>query len=82
MNKHELLTIEESRENNSRKFAKKNVKCEKIKHYFEENPKTHIMKTRHSELCDVTFAHKVRLQNSPIIYMQKFLNEEKMVDRL
>ena len=30
---------------------------------------------------DVTFAHKVRLQNSHNIYMQKLLNdEEKMVD--
>ena len=49
-----------------------NVK--EMKHHFKENSKTHIMKTKNSELFEVTFAHKVRVQNSPIIYIKKLLN--------
>ena len=35
------------------------------------------MKTINGEMYDVKNVHTKRLQNSPIIYMQKLLNEEK-----
>ena len=38
------------------------------------------MKTRNPDHFDITFAHKQRLQNSPIIYMQKLLNVEKKME--
>ena len=47
-----------------------------MKSYFEENSKTHIMKTRCPEQFDITFAHKQRLVNSPILHMQRILNKE------
>ena len=80
LNKIELLTLDERRENICKSFAKKNINCDKIKHNFEENPKTHIMKTRISDHFEITFAHKQRLQNSPIIYMQKLLNLDKKME--
>ena len=35
------------------------------------------MKTIHPESYKVTFAHTQRFKNSPIVYMQGLLNEEK-----
>ena len=51
------MFVEGFMENLSRKFAIKNLNCDKIKTYFQDNLKTHIMKTRHPEQHNVTFAH-------------------------
>ena len=42
---------------------------------FPINDKTHGMETRTEERFEVQFAKTGRLQKSPIIFMQKLLNE-------
>ena len=58
-------------------FALKCVKNEKTKHMFPMNKKQHDMETRQEEKFNVQFANTNRLKNSPIIYMQKLLNENE-----
>ena len=58
------------------KFGKLNQNEGKLAHLFQPNPKIHNMKTRHSRLY-TTMTHTKRFQNSPIIMMQKLLNELK-----
>ena len=45
---------------------------------FPINEKQHEMKTRTMEKFEVKFALTRRLQNSPITYMQKLLNEHEL----
>ena len=45
---------------------------------FPMNIKPHEMSTRHGEKFKVQHAHTDRLKNSPIIYMQKLLNENEI----
>ena len=71
-----MISFEERRENLWKHFAHKNVHNVVIKSHFKSNLKTHIMKTQNPETYDITFAHTKRLQNSPIIYMQRLLNGE------
>ena len=58
------------------KFGKINQNEGKISHLFQPNQKTHSMKTRYS-MTNTTRAFTKRFQNSPIIMMQKLLNELK-----
>ena len=58
------------------KFGKLNQNEGKLAHLFEPNPKIHSMKTRHSRIY-TTMANTKRFQNSPIVMMQKLLNELK-----
>ena len=44
---------------------------------FPTNEKPHEMKTRNVDKFKIQFANTGRLQNSPIIYMQKLLNENE-----
>ena len=44
---------------------------------FPQNTNTHEMTTRKKEKFKVQFANTGRLQKSPLIYMQKLLNEEE-----
>ena len=44
---------------------------------FPMNKKQHDMETRQEEKFNVQFANTNRLKNSPIIYMQKLLNENE-----
>ena len=76
LNRLDMISLEERRENLCKHFAHKNVNNAVMKAHFESNLKTHIMKTRNPELYDITFAHTQRLKNSPIIYMQRLLNED------
>ena len=43
---------------------------------FPLNEKEHEMKTRDTERYKVQFALTERLKNSPVIYMQRLLNEQ------
>jgi hypothetical protein len=45
---------------------------------FPKNIKSHDMNTRKEEKYNVQFANTDRLQNSPIIYMQKLLNMDDL----
>ena len=70
-----LETLVDRRENLCLNFALKCVKHEKLRHMFPINDKTHGMETRTEERFEVQFAKTGRLQKSPIIFMQKLLNE-------
>ena len=47
-----------------------------MKDFLPKIQKIHPMVTRFEENFEVDFAHTERLKNSPIIYMQKLLNEQ------
>ena len=70
-----LETLVDRRENLCLNFALKCVKHKKLRHMFHINDKTHGMETRTEERFEVQFAKTGRLQKSPIIFMQKLLNE-------
>ena len=70
-----MESLEKRREKLSLKFARKCVANEKTKHMFPLNNKAHQMKTRGKETFKVQFAKTDRLKKSPIIYMQRLLNE-------
>jgi hypothetical protein len=56
-------------------IAKKCLKNDKIKGNFPTNTKIYPMLTRFEESYDENNAHTKRLQNSPIIFMQRLLNQ-------
>ena len=56
------------------KFAKKCLKNEKMKKFSPANRKMHPMHTRFEEEFEINYAKTERLNNSPIIYMQRLLN--------
>ena len=73
-----LLDLEklcERRENLCLQFAKKCIKHPKMKDLFPLRKKKHGMITRNQEIFQVEDAHTKRLQDSPVIYMQKMLNQ-------
>ena len=73
-----LDTLKARRENLCLNFANKCVKSVKLKHMFPKNLKSHDMSTRNEEAYVVQFANTGRLQKSPLIYMQKLLNEDEL----
>ena len=72
----ELETLASRRKTLCLEFAKKCLKNVKMKCLFSENVKIHEMKTRKREKFKVNHAKTSRLMNSPIIYMQRLLNEQ------
>ena len=73
----ELDTLKQRREQLCLSFALICLKHPKFKKMFPENEKKHEMNTRENEKFKVHFAFTKRLQNSPIIYMQKLLNQNE-----
>ena len=69
----DLDTLEERRDKLCLSSAIKSTKNEKMKSFFILNNKNHQMNTRNKEKYIVNFAN--RFQNSPILYMQRKLNE-------
>ena len=70
-----IESLDSRREQLCLNFAQKCTKNDKLKHMFPKNTKSHEMNTRHEEKYIVQHANTSRLQNSPLIYMQKLLNE-------
>ena len=77
LTKLNLETLDERREVLCLNFAKKCTKHNQLKHMFPLNDKTSEIKTRFKEKYKVQFANTERFQRSPIIYMQKLLNENE-----
>ena len=71
----DLESLSERRERLCLQFARKCLTNNKMKNLFPPNQKTHTMLTRFQENYDVNNAHTTRLQNSPIICMQRLLNQ-------
>ena len=76
LNVLEMETLDDRREILCLEFAKKCLKNEKMKKYFQENKKVHPMITRFEEEYEIDSANTERLKNSPIIYMQRLLNNK------
>ena len=76
LNLLELESLENRREFLCLKFAKKSLKNKKMKSVFIPNIKSHEMNTRNQLNFNINNANTTRLQNSPIIYMQRLLNED------
>ena len=70
-----LETLEARRKYLTLKFAMKAKNHDKMKYLFPLNIKSHSMQTRKSEKYLVTKTNTERFKNSPIISMQKMLNE-------
>ena len=71
----DLEKLNERREHLCLQFAKKCLGHDKMKHLFPKNKKSHVMVTRFEEIHEVNHANTERLKNSPIVYMQRLLNE-------
>ena len=56
------------------RFSKNARDHPKLKHLFDWNPKIHDMKTRNPQIFK-THTNTKRYENSPIVYMQRLLNE-------
>ena len=76
-----IQTLGSRREQLCLDFAKKCAKSDKLRHMFPKNIKSHDMNTRNEEMYNVQHANTERLKNSPIIYMQKLLNENELKNR-
>ena len=72
-----LETLKERREQLCMNFALKCLKNPKFKDMFPINNKSHEMDTRITEKYEVQFALTNRLKDSPVIYMQKLLNQKE-----
>ena len=70
-------TLESRRDTLCLNFAKKCEKNSKLSHMFPKNDNTHKMETRKKEKYVVQFANTGRLKKSPLIYMQRLLNEDE-----
>ena len=75
--------MEDRREQLCLNFAHKCLTNKKMKKMFPLASKDHNMKKRDYEKYHVQFAVPDRLKDSPIIYMQRLLNQnEKMMNKL
>ena len=74
LNSVNLLSLSERRLNICTQWAKKNINSDKMKQYFTKRSRVHTMKTRNIQQYNIQFAHTDRLKNSPVIYMQRLLN--------
>ena len=75
LNYLDIESLENRRTNLCINFAEKCLKKEKFKSMFPLNNKIHDQETRSTEKYQVQFAFNDRLKNSPVIYMQRLLNE-------
>ena len=72
-----LQTLDERRKNLTFQFAETGIKNGTMTDLFQLRKKIHIMNTRKTEYYEVTKAHTKRFQNSPVLTMQRMLNEHK-----
>ena len=71
----QLETLENRRKTLTLSFVKRSLSDGKFRYLFPLRRKPHIMKTRHPNKYKTTHALTERFKNSPIITMQKLLNE-------
>ena len=74
LEKTDLESLVERREELCLKFAKSCIKNETVRDMFPLNPADYSVETRDREIYHVTMAHKERLRRSAIPYMQRLLN--------
>ena len=72
----QLENLKNRRESLCLQFAKKILNNTKMKRLFHKIPKKHKMLTRFKQNISTKHARKKRFKNSPVIFMQKLLNQE------
>ena len=77
LKKLDLETLKDRREQLCMNFAFKCLKNPRFTDMFPLNNKSHEMNTRVEDKYEVQFALTNRLKNSPIIHMQRLLNEHE-----
>ena len=77
LQKLDLQTLNERREELCLNFAQKCLKNIKTKHMFPINVKSHHMATRKNEKYKIEHANTERFRKSSIIYMQHLLNQDE-----
>ena len=70
-----ILTLAQRREQINLDFARKCLNNTKMKSLFQHNKKSHAMETRRPYKYNITHANTSRLYNSPVLYMQRLLNQ-------
>ena len=70
-----LETLEARRKTLSLSFIKQSFADRKLRDLFPQRKKHHTMETRKNKKYRITNAHTERFKNSPIITLQKLLNE-------
>ena len=76
LEKLEIETLQDRREQLCLNFAKSCIKNPKFSDMFPENTKTHTMELRNPEVFQVIHANTERFRKSAIIYMQHLLNDD------
>ena len=76
LEKLEIETLQDRREQLCLNFAKSCIKNPKFSDMFPENAKTHTMELRNPEVFQVKHANTERFRKSAIIYMQHLLNDD------
>ena len=77
LNYLQMDKLSERRKQLCLKFAYKSLENSRLKDLFPVRKKKHEMNTRYQDKYEVQYAKTSRLQNSPVIYMQKLLNENE-----
>ena len=75
LEKLDIETLKERRDQLCLNFALKSRKHQKLKHMFPENKRLHTMQLRKPERFKVDQANTERFKNSSIIFMQNLLNK-------
>ena len=76
-----LQNLEDRRKSLTLSFAKRSLADGHFGDLIKKRNPSHRMKTRQREFYEVTHANTERLRNSPVICMQRLLNEDKKQSR-
>ena len=72
-----LQTLEERRKKVYLRFIKRSLSDGKLRDLFPKIKKDHNLERRHNEKYQVFHANTKRYQNSPVLVMQRAMNEAK-----
>ena len=77
-----LQNLEDRRKSLTLSFAKRSLADGHFSDLIKKRNPSHRMKTRKREYYEVTHANTERLKNSPVITMQRLLNEDRKQSRI
>ena len=73
----QIQTLEDRRKELTLKFAEVGILSGALSDLFHRKRKAHTMKTRKGDYYKQTYANTMRLQNSPLLAMQRMLNRKQ-----
>ena len=75
----QILSLEDRRKELTLKFAEAGILSGSLSDLFPRKHKAHCMETRKGDYFKETFANTKRLQNSPVLAMQRMLNQKQQI---